>query len=189
MARLQAQALHPIVSSTQARARSHRRRACGVERVIRLSGRGEADGGRDPRATAAWRCEAVTSARRLAELLTEHLREVSRDLHLQVNLIPSAASRSSSTSALRPGQAMEERRRADAARRNGFARVERLEGNIGYIDLRGFMPPEIASETAAAAMTFLGGTDAIIFDVRQNGGGSPEMVAFLGATSSKGRCT
>ena len=61
----------------------------------------------------------------------------------------------------------------------GFARVERLDGNIGYVDLRGFTPPEIASETAAAAMTFLGGTDAMIFDVRQNGGGSPEMVAFL----------
>ena len=41
------------------------------------------------------------------------------------------------------------------------------EGNIGYLDLRGFTPPEIASETAAAAMTFLGGTDAIIFDVRR----------------------
>ena len=96
--------------------------------------------------------EAVTSARRLAELLTEHLREVSRDLHLAVNLIssgpppgPPAPARSGA------GQTMEERRRADAARRNfGFVRVERLEGNIGYVDLRGFMAPEIASETAAA---------------------------------------
>jgi hypothetical protein len=41
------------------------------------------------------------------------------------------------------------------------------------------VPPGIANEAAAAAMTFLGGTAAIIFDVRQNGGGSPEMVAFL----------
>ena len=124
--------------------------------------------------------EAVTSARRLAELLTEHLREVSRDLHLQVNLIPSGPPPGPPPPAPSgAGQTMEERRRAVAARRNfGFARVERLEGNIGYIDLRGFTPPEIASETAAAAMTFLGGTDAIIFDVRQNGGGSPEMVAF-----------
>ena len=125
--------------------------------------------------------EAVTSARRLAELLTEHLREVSGDLHLQVNLIPSGpAPGPPPPGPSGAGRTMEERRRADASRRNfGFARVERLEGNIGYIDLRGFMPPEIASETAAAAMTFLGGTDAIIFDVRQNGGGSPEMVAFL----------
>jgi len=125
--------------------------------------------------------EAVTSARRLAELLTEHLRAVSRDLHLEVNLIPAGPPPGPPPSAPSgTGRTMEERRRADAARRNfGFARVERLEGNIGYIDLRGFMSPEIAGETAAAAMTFVGGTDAIIFDVRQNGGGSPEMVAFL----------
>jgi retinol-binding protein 3 len=125
--------------------------------------------------------EAVTSARRLAALLTGHLREVSRDLHLEVNLIPSGPPPGPPPPPPSgAGQTMEERRRADASRRNfGFARVERLEGNIGYLDLRGFMAPEIASETAASAMTFLGGTDAIIFDVRQNGGGSPEMVAFL----------
>jgi Zn-dependent protease with chaperone function len=125
--------------------------------------------------------EAVTSASRFAELLTEHLRDVSRDLHLQVNLIPSGPPPGPPPPAPSgAGGTMEERRRAVAARRNfGFARVERLEGNIGYIDLRGFMAPEIASETAAAAMTFLGGTDGIIFDVRQNNGGSPEMVAFL----------
>ena len=125
--------------------------------------------------------EAVTSAGRLAELLTKHLREVSRDLHLQVNLIPSGPPPGPPPPPPSgAGGTMEERRRGVAARRNfGFARVERLEGNIGYIDLRGFTSPEIAGETATAAMTFLGGTDAIIFDVRQNGGGSPEMVAFL----------
>ena len=56
VARLQAQNAPPDrVIDTQHAHSSHRRRACGVERVIRLSGRGEADGGRDPRATTAWR--------------------------------------------------------------------------------------------------------------------------------------
>jgi hypothetical protein len=75
---------------------------------------------------------------------------------------------------------MEERQRTIAGRQNfGFVRVERLAGNIGYVDLRGFMPPAIAGETATAAMTFLGSADAVIFDLRQNGGGDPTMVAFI----------
>ena len=61
----------------------------------------------------------------------------------------------------------------------GFEKIERLQGNIGYIDLRGFSDPEAGVETVAAAMNFIGNTDALIFDLRQNGGGSPEMVALI----------
>jgi C-terminal processing protease CtpA/Prc len=61
----------------------------------------------------------------------------------------------------------------------GFEKVERLDGNIGYLDLRGFFDAEAAGETAAAAMNFLGNTDALIIDLRQNGGGSPAMVSLL----------
>src|SRR5262245_9873180 len=49
-----------------------------------------------------------------------------------------------------------------------FERVERLRGNVGYLDLRGFVQPEIAGETAAAAMTFLARADALIVDLRRN---------------------
>jgi hypothetical protein len=75
---------------------------------------------------------------------------------------------------------LEERQRTIAGRENfGFARVERLAGNIGYVDLRGFMPPALAGETATAAINFLASADAVIFDLRQNGGGDPAMVAFI----------
>jgi C-terminal processing protease CtpA/Prc len=37
----------------------------------------------------------------------------------------------------------------------------------------------MGAETVAAAMSFVANTDALIFDVRQNGGGSPEMVALI----------
>ena len=67
----------------------------------------------------------------------------------------------------------QERARAQMALNNfGFEKVERLPGNIGYLDLRAFMPPMFVGETAAAAMTFLANTDAVIVDLRQNGGGS-----------------
>jgi C-terminal processing protease CtpA/Prc len=73
-----------------------------------------------------------------------------------------------------------EQQRAFASRVNyGFEKVERMQGNIGYIDIRGFTPPEVGGETGAAAMTFVANTDALIVDLRFNGGGEPAMVAFL----------
>jgi hypothetical protein len=61
----------------------------------------------------------------------------------------------------------------------GFRRVDVLPGNVGYLDLRFFEDASVAGETAAAAMGFLANTDAVIVDVRHNGGGEPSMVQLL----------
>src|SRR5690348_6277380 len=61
----------------------------------------------------------------------------------------------------------------------GFIRVYRLKGNIGYIDLSGFPNPGMFRDAANAAMQAVSGTDALIIDMRRNGGGSPEAVAYL----------
>ena len=61
----------------------------------------------------------------------------------------------------------------------GFAEVKILPGNIGYIDLHQFAPIGMAEKTARAALDFISGTDAVIFDMRKNGGGEPSMVQFL----------
>jgi CubicO group peptidase (beta-lactamase class C family) len=119
--------------------------------------------------------EAITSPQLLAAKLTEHLREVSRDKHLRVvynrEILPVEKE---------PGKEDRERARALAKSRNfGFQKVEQLDGNVGYIDLRGFMNAEWAAETAAEAMNAVANTDALIFDVRNNGGGQPEMVRLL----------
>ncbi|MEW6051208.1 MAG: S41 family peptidase [Candidatus Zixiibacteriota bacterium] len=58
-------------------------------------------------------------------------------------------------------------------------KLERLPGNIGYLDLRQFVGAEFAGQTAVNAMGFLANTDAIIFDLRQNGGGDPSMIQLL----------
>ncbi|HEV2704640.1 MAG TPA: S41 family peptidase [Pyrinomonadaceae bacterium] len=51
---------------------------------------------------------------------------------------------------------------------------------MGYVDLRGFMEAnEESAQTVAAAMNFLNNTEAIIFDLRKNGGGQPQMVALI----------
>ncbi|MGZ4112719.1 MAG: S41 family peptidase, partial [Tumebacillaceae bacterium] len=75
---------------------------------------------------------------------------------------------------------MTERRRKLAIRQNfGFHKIERLAGNIGYIDVRSFHLPDWAGETLAAAMNALVHTDALIIDLRQHGGGYAFMSALF----------
>jgi C-terminal processing protease CtpA/Prc len=61
----------------------------------------------------------------------------------------------------------------------GFKEIKILDGNIGYLDLRSFSDVEYAGETAVAAMNFLSNTDAMIIDLRFNGGGSPAMIQLI----------
>jgi CubicO group peptidase (beta-lactamase class C family) len=115
----------------------------------------------------------LTSAEAFARQLTAHLQEVSHDKHLRV--LYTQGSGAGMATRLDPAL-----NRALSKKRNyGFEKVERLAGNIGYLDLRGFEDEHAAGETAAAAMTFLSNTDALIFDLRNNGGGNPGMVALL----------
>ena len=111
------------------------------------------------------------------ESLSSELRGLSRDKHLRVLYLNPDAPDSA------PGltEAERERRKVEEGRRRnfGFQRVERLEGNVGYLDLRSFHDAKYAGETAAAAMNLLANADAILFDLRQNGGGEPNMVQFL----------
>jgi hypothetical protein len=128
---------------------------------------------------AADRWRGLDSSIAFAESLTAQLQTISRDKHLRVvyreEAIPERAE------AGEPTPAERERFVRDMAARNfGFERVERLPGNIGYMDLRGFNDPGAgADEVAVAAMNFLANCDALIVDLRKNGGGHPEMVALL----------
>jgi hypothetical protein len=58
-------------------------------------------------------------------------------------------------------------------------KAEVLDGNIGYLKMNLFARPQNAGPTVAAAMAFLQYTDALIFDLRDNGGGDPGMVAMV----------
>jgi hypothetical protein len=122
--------------------------------------------------------DQVTSAKAFAMKLTEDLQAVSKDKHLRIryshNAIPERGPRREPSAEER-----EQEKRELTWMNHGFHKVERLPGNIGYIDFRGFMDPELGAETVAAAMNFVNGTDALIFDMRNNGGGSPHMVALV----------
>jgi hypothetical protein len=122
--------------------------------------------------------DQITSAKTLATTLQNHLQEVSHDKHLRVIYSAEPIPLEGNNREPRP----EERAKELEFLRTvnfGFEKVERLPGNVGYLDLRGFMPAQLGGETVVAAMNFLANTDALIVDLRRNGGGDPAMVALI----------
>jgi len=122
--------------------------------------------------------DEITSAKTFAMTLTKDLQAVSNDKHLRVRYsnrpIPERGPRREPTAEER-----EQEKQELSWMNHGFTKVERLRGNLGYIEFLNFLNPDLAADTVAAAMNFVNGTDALIIDMRQNGGGSPAMVALV----------
>jgi hypothetical protein len=109
--------------------------------------------------------EGITDPSTFAHAVTELL--IPHDQHLLLRYDPNP---------LEPMQ----RHQARANLSNwGFNGVKRLEGNIGYIDLRELPPLEIAGAIAEGAMSFVSYMNAIILDCRFVTGGAPDMIQFI----------
>ena len=129
------------------------------------------------RGIAEGRYAAASTPEALVALLNRDLRDVTHDKHIWVEAVPAALPvRPTSDSATDAKAA-----RAESVRRSnaGVRRVEILRGNVGYLDLSNFFRPEEARDTIATAMRLLSKADALIIDMRRNGGGSPGTVVFL----------
>jgi hypothetical protein len=133
--------------------------------------------------------DSLTDGRDLAAALSRRLRPL--DAHFNVAFDPNAPAvpagpRAAPTGAP-PGAGQPPRGPGPAEVRGhfGFRKVEILPGNVGYIDLRQFSnidfgdPADPARRAADAALDFVAHADAVIFDLRDNGGGAPSMVGYL----------
>ena len=123
--------------------------------------------------------DEVTQGSDLAFSLTNDLRHISNDLHWNVLYRPQGfeyqVDPEKETDPERIAYYVETLRKTNF----GFERLERLKGNIGYIDLRRFDPSEYAGETAVTAFNFIANCDALIIDLRKNIGGYPSMVQLI----------
>ena len=112
--------------------------------------------------------ETLTGSQAFAQAITAHLQGVSRDKHLRVRYGGPVHGGTPGAAAPRPRLAYE-----------GFEKVETLPGNIGYVEVRTFSGADAWDEQAAEVMSRLADADALIVDLRRNGGGSPHRVAAL----------
>jgi hypothetical protein len=114
----------------------------------------------------------------LAQRLTGDLQRISRDDHLRIEYSAAPLADDDET-ANEEYDAREGERYYGAHLNFGFEKVERLDGNIGLLDLRVFAPVAMGGATAVATMQVLAHTDALVVDLRRNGGGDGEMAALL----------
>ncbi len=125
--------------------------------------------------TAAGRFDGLGSPLELASALTAVLKP--QDRHFVVRWSPPSDARAS---APRRGPVFD-----PAASNFGIRRVEVLPGNVGYLDLGYFADIDFnaaqdpARAAIDAALQLLAHVDALLVDVRDNGGGSPAMVGYL----------
>jgi retinol-binding protein 3 len=118
---------------------------------------------------------AISDGDVFAAQLTKDLQDVSHDKHLRVDFSPfkmPARTEPTPEDEARFHQQMEH----DNC---GFDKVEILPNNIGYVKFNAFMDASFCGPTVVAAMGFVAHTDAIIFDLQQNGGGQPAMVTLI----------
>lgn len=121
--------------------------------------------------------DQITDGSEFAAKLTDDFQAVSHDRHLHVNYAPFKLSPEHEDG---PSGEREAEFRKELEHENcGWEKVEVLPGNIGYVKFNEFAPPQWCGQTVVAAMGFLAHTDAVIFDLRENGGGDPKMVDMV----------
>jgi len=120
----------------------------------------------------------ITSTVEFSQKLTEDLRSICQDRHLLVGYFPDEVFARMAEDTL-----TDEAGAAELAEEQydnfGWRELKRLPGNIGYVKLNQFADAHSAGATAVAAMNFLAYCDAIIFDLRENGGGHPNMIQLI----------
>jgi hypothetical protein len=148
--------------------------------------------------------EGITSARQLAQTLTEHLQAVSRDKHLRVFFSlgplpggmgtggrpvvinrgtgegatpPACAGNNPANTVREPGGGTTRGPGDDP--NAGVEKVERLEGNIGLLEFSRFERLPLVADKVSEAMNKLADTDALIIDLRANRGGASETIRLL----------
>jgi retinol-binding protein 3 len=119
--------------------------------------------------------DAISDGDALAARLTNDMQEVSHDRHLRVDFNPFKM-----PPEVEPTPEDETRFHHQMEHDNcAFDKVEILPNNIGYVKFDAFMDASFWGPTVVSAMGFVAHTDALIFDLRENGGGEPAMVTLI----------
>jgi len=120
----------------------------------------------------------ITEGEFFAYALTNHMQDICQDEHLWVKWHIEALP--DDEEALRLSEVWRREQQLQAKIGNyGFHKVERMAGNVGYLEIRNFHRPSWGGQIAVAAMNFLANTSALIIDLRKCSGGYPGMVSLV----------
>ena len=118
--------------------------------------------------------ESLTEANKFAGQVTDDLRRITKDKHINFRVIEASDMGENPESTLHHPVRYH---RMGIKENQGFSKLEWLEGNIGYLDIRRFYYFSDSKDLVAGAMKFLANADAIIIDIRENGGGSGDYLS------------
>jgi hypothetical protein len=126
---------------------------------------GERAAARIGAALAAGEYDELADPNAFIQRLSADVQAIAHDKHLNI-ASPSAPPPSGGPAAMPPHDA-------------GVTRADRLAGGIGYIEIVGFAPLAEFKPALDRAMSGLKDSRVLIVDIRRNGGGMPESVAYL----------
>jgi len=109
--------------------------------------------------------ESFDCPNEFAKVLSAEMRKVTEDRHLNIEPPPPPPHPNEETHFISRHLSAIER-----FRQGGFGKVDLLEGNVGYVELKGFRREDIPK--VDAVMGYFSTADALIIDLRENGGGS-----------------
>ncbi len=115
------------------------------------------------------------SDQEFADSLSSYLVVNSNDRHFNVSYKPNYSQESTNEKEL-----MKAANEINRKWNYGFEKVERLDGNIGYIEYTGFTEGNSSAiKILDATMNFVSNTSALIIDLRDNRGGDGKMVELF----------
>lgn len=115
--------------------------------------------------------KGISDNTELSIVISKQLREMSHDKHLDVrfNLAQTAAD----------GMMVIQDSDGPAQKSHDFTSYKLLPDNVALVDIRGFPPLEVGDEAAEDVMNKAADASVLIIDLRNNGGGRPEMVSLI----------
>jgi len=131
------------------------------------------------RASAAGEYDTITDPALLAQRLYEDCQRVNHDGHFRIYALPPLDPSTAAAGQDESPADVQRRKRIFKADNYGFNKAAILPGGIGYLRFDTFAHGDEAFMAAAAAMNFISNSNAVIFDLRYNGGGSASMIRFI----------
>ncbi len=123
--------------------------------------------------------DQLTDPEEFARRLENDAQAINHDGHFGIRALPPLDPAVEAAQQDEDPADIERRRRLNRAANYGFRQAEILAGGVGYLRFDRFAGEDEAFAAATAAMNFLANSNAVILDLRGNGGGNASMIRYL----------